>query len=55
VLIVTPQSSLSAAGYKGMSIDAYISAAGAVTLEVCNPSASLITPTVQVTFTVKAF
>jgi len=51
-LIVTPESSLST--YKGMTVDAFVSSTGTVTLEVCNFSASPITPA-TVNFMVRAF
>jgi hypothetical protein len=51
-LIVTPKGSLST--YKGMAVDAYISTAGTVTLEVCNASSDSITPG-AVNFIVRAF
>ncbi len=53
-LIVTPQSSLFSANYLHLTVDAYISSTGIVTLEVCNPTASNITPG-AITFNVRAF
>lgn len=53
-LVVTPQSSLSAAGYKGLAVDAFVSSTGMVKLEVCNASIGTISPS-AVNFTVKAF
>lgn len=56
-LIVTPQSSLSTAGFKGMAVDAYVSnpTAGTVTLEVCNAGASSTTTAFAVVFNLKVF
>ena len=53
-LIVTPQASLSASGYAGLTFDAYVSSPGMVKLEVCNTTANAITPT-GMNFIVKAF
>jgi len=53
-LIVTPQSSMFAAGYLHLTVDAYVSSASTVTLEVCNPTANNITPG-AITFNVRAF
>ncbi len=51
-LILTPQSSLSS--YKGLAVDAYVNATSSVTLEVCNPTASTISPS-AVVFNIRAF